>query len=169
MSEDDKPSPIRPTDDEARGVAKHLIESARLTALAVLHPESGGPFVSRTAVATASNGQPVSLISDLSLHTRALKASPKCSLLLGEPGQDGAKGDPLNQARITLQCEARFLTRDDPEEFAEMQKRYLSLIPKATIYANFLDFNFAVFDVKAASLNGGFGKAFELTPADLGL
>ena len=41
--------------------------------------------------------------------------------------------------------------------------------PKAKLYIGFGDFHFALFSVTGAFLNGGFGKAFFLTPVDLGL
>jgi putative heme iron utilization protein len=101
----------------------------------------------------------------LSLHTRALLAEPRASLLLGEPGP---RGDPLTHPRITLQVVAEFLRHGTPEH-AKLRSEYLRQHPKAKLYADFADFAFARLRVQGAALNGGFGKAFELTPADLGL
>ena len=60
------------------------------------------------ALATDETGTPLTLISDLSDHTRALKADPRCSILVGEPGP---RGDPLTHPRMTLLCTARFTDR----------------------------------------------------------
>ncbi|WP_425092645.1 HugZ family protein [Tropicimonas sp. S265A] len=158
-------SPIRPTDDEARALARELISKARFGALGVLEPQTDMPMVSRISVSTTAQGIPLSLISDLSHHTQALKADARCSLLVGEPG---SKGDPLTHPRITLQCEARFITRTD-DTFATLRARYLSSHPKAQLYIDFADFNFVELRPGVAHLNGGFGKAFTLTPSDLGL
>lgn len=158
-------SPIRPTDDEARRLARDLIDTARFAALGVQDPDTGAPTVTRIAAATTPVGAPLTLISDLSTHTTALRANPVCSLLLGEPGD---KGDPLTHPRITLQCRAIFLRHGDPGH-AEMRAHYLTQQPKARLYIEFADFSFAIFTVTTAALNGGFGKAFVLTPADLGL
>ena len=157
------PSPIRPTDDDARLMARELIENARLGALGVRDPETGAPMVSRVAVATDADGSPVTLISDLSHHTRALKADPVCSILLGEPG---TKGDPLNHPRLTLQARAEFL-RHGEDGHADLRARYLSIHPKAKLYIDFADFAFARLCPTAAYLNGGFGKAFVLTADDI--
>ncbi|MEL6167591.1 MAG: pyridoxamine 5'-phosphate oxidase family protein [Pseudomonadota bacterium] len=156
-------NPIRPTDDEARTLAKRLIRGAKYGALGVRDPESGGPMVSRIAVGCAPDGTPVTLISDLSHHTKALKSDPSCSLLVGEPGP---KGDPLTHPRLTVQAEARFV-RQGAADYAALRDAWLIHQPKARLYVDFADFSFACFRPAAAYLNGGFGKAFVLTPADL--
>ena len=156
-------SPIRPTDDEARSLARRLIDTAQFGALGVRMPETSAPMVSRIAVGTDEAGQPITLISDLSHHTKALTADPVCSLLVGEPGD---KGDPLTHPRITLQCRARFVDRTDPTH-PSLRARYLAHQPKAQLYVDFGDFRFVRLVVDSAYLNGGFGKAFVLTPDDL--
>lgn len=161
----DKSNPIRPTDDEARGLAQGLIRAARFGALGALDPSSGDPVVTRIAVGLDPEGHPLTLISELSLHTKALSKTPRCSLLLGEPGP---KGDPLTHPRITLQATASF-TRHGSEDYSRLRNHYLSTHPKAQLYIDFADFHFARFKVESAALNGGFGKAYALTPADLGL
>lgn len=158
-------SPIRPTDDDARALARSLLQDARFGALAVLHPDSGAPFVSRIAVALDPRGVPMTLISDLSLHTRALHAAPQASLLLGEPGP---RGDPLTHPRITLQVRAEFVPRNTPDH-DRLRRHYLRQHPKAKLYVDFTDFGFVRLPVGSAALNGGFGKAFELSGADLAL
>ena len=117
----------------------------------------GEPVVSRSAVATTPHGL-ITLISDLSQHTVALRAAPDASILLGEPG----KGDPVAHPRITLQITAEFL-----EKSKDIADAYLALQPKASLYVGFTDFNFVALRPRSAFLNGGFGKAFTLTPADL--
>lgn len=158
-------SPIRPTDDDARKLARALIDDARFAALGVLDPASKMPMVTRVAMATTPVGAPVTLISDLSHHTSALVAEPKCSVLVGEPG---TKGDPLTHPRLTLQCQASFIRHGAPGH-SDLRAHYLTQQPKSKLYIDFADFSFAVFSVSAAYLNGGFGKAFVLTPEDLGL
>ncbi len=156
--------PIRPTDDEARQIARILLTEARFAALGVLLPE-GTPMVTRVGFGRAPDGTPLSLVSDLALHTGALRADPACSLLIGEPGP---KGDPLTHPRLTLQARARFLRKGE-DGHDELAAHYLRDHPKARLYIGFADFRFALFAVQAGHLNGGFGKAFRLTPADMGL
>ena len=84
-------------------------------------------------------------------------------MLLGEPED---RGDPLTHPRITLQCVARFIPHKSPD-YAKMRDHYLITHPKSKLYIDFADFSFALFDVRDAHLNGGFGKAFRLTAEDL--
>ncbi|WP_341863953.1 pyridoxamine 5'-phosphate oxidase family protein [Gymnodinialimonas sp. 57CJ19] len=153
-----KRDPIRPTDDDARALARSLIDSARFAALAVLDPATGAPVVTRIALVPGPDGLPLTLISSLATHTSALEANPTCSLLIGEPGP---KGDPLTHPRLTLQATAA------PAQKAELRDHYLGLYPKAQLYYDFSDFQLIRFTPVSALLNGGFGKAFHLVPADL--
>ena len=150
-------NPIRPTDDEARALAARIMREARFGALAVL--QNGVPMVTRTGVDCAG-GDPVILISDLAEHTRALRANSAASLLVGEPGP---KGDPLTHPRLTLQVRA------DAAEKPPLRDRWLASHPKAKLYIDFADFHFFRLEVREAYLNGGFGKAYRLSPADLAL
>ncbi|WP_136660177.1 DUF2470 domain-containing protein [Nitratireductor sp. XY-223] len=156
-----KKQTIRETDDEARALARRLVSSARCGSLAVLLPDGGHPFASRTAVANDIDRAPVILVSDLSGHTSGLKNDPRVSLLLGAPG----KGDPLAHPRITLQCIAERIGRDE-ERHARIRARFLRRHPKSALYADFADFSFYRLDPASASLNGGFGKAYQLVPGD---
>lgn len=163
MSREPAVSPIRPTDAEARQLARALIARARWGALGVIEPETGAPSVTRVAVAEDADGTPMTLISALSGHTAALRADPRASLLVGEPGP---RGDPLTHPRLTLSVRARFLPRPSPDHDAA-RARYLRRQPKAKLYIDFADFSIVRLEPVAALLNGGFGKAYRLTPADL--
>lgn len=149
-------NPIRPTDDDARTLARNLLTEARHAALGVLDPATGAPLVTRIALAWL--GAPHILISDLSMHTKALSANAACSLLVGEPLP---KGDPLTHPRLTLQCHAQAADKSD------LRDQWLALHPKSKLYFDFADFRMLRLNVNEAHLNGGFGKAFHLTPADL--
>ena len=120
-------------------------------------------MVSRVAVGTDQSGGAISLVSELSHHTKALRDDPRCSLLVGEPGP---KGDPLTHPRLTLNCTARFIWHSGPE-FGDSDHAVLQTHPKSKLYIDFADFHFVRFDVLEGQLNGGFGKAFTLTPQDL--
>lgn len=149
--------PIRPTDDEARALARTLIDGAQFGALGVLN--EGAPMVTRIAVATDADGCPLTLISDLSHHTKCLRLNPTASLLLGEPGP---RGDPLTHPRLTLAVQASFV-----EKTQSRTDRYLAHQPKAKLYITFADFHFVRLAPIDAHLNGGFGKAFKLSHSDL--
>lgn len=147
---------------QAITLGKTLLRTARHGAIAVLDPQSGAPLASRVGTANDIDGTPLILISMLAAHTPALLADPRCSLLLGEAG----KGDPLAHPRISLACRATRLERDTPEH-ARAQRRYLNRNPTAQLYVGLGDFSFFRLDVQGASLNGGFGRAYNLTRADL--
>lgn len=155
-------NPIRETDEEARRLARRLIRGARFAAIAVLEPGTGFPFASRVLSATDTDGVPVILISGLSVHTAALAADPRASLLFGEPG----KGDPLAHPRITLRTEAQRIARDG-DTHRRLRTRFISRHPKAALYVDFPDFVFFRMAPLSASLNGGFGKAFALDGDEL--
>ncbi|TWD54311.1 hypothetical protein FB480_103220 [Agrobacterium vitis] len=160
MSE--KPSPIRPTTDEARQLVQDLLHKAKHVALAVLEPDTGAPFVSRVLMAAMPDGTLSLLVSQLATHTKALLADPRASLLVGEPG----KGDPLAHPRVTIQCIGEKIARDS-QDHATIRSAFLTLHPKAKLYIDFPDFLFFRLTPQSASLNGGFGKAFLLTKDDL--
>jgi heme iron utilization protein len=149
---------IRETDEFALTEADRLIRGSRHAALSVLEPVTGHPIVSRTLVATDSVGRPIILVSALSSHTKALLADARAGLLFGEPG----KGDPLAHPRISLKCRAEHITRDS-SELPALRRRF----PKSELYIDFPDFSFFRLLPLAASLNGGFGKAYELSGDDL--
>ena len=158
-----KINPIRETDAEAQDLARSLLKAANFAALSFRLPENDWPMVTRIAFALDQNGSPISLMSDLSEHTKALRADPKCAILVGEPGN---KGDPLTHPRLSMQCTAQLLTRDDPS-YTALRSVYLEQQPKAKLYIDFGDFHLVRLNVDRAFLNGGFGKAYRLTAADL--
>lgn len=158
------PSPIRPTDDEARRLARDLVAGARIASLAFLSPETGAPMVTRVAFGLSTEGHWLTLISSLSGHTRALRADPRAGLLIGEAPE---KGDPLAFPRLSVATTVEFIARDS-DAHAAYRAAWLSHHPKAQLYIDFTDFSFVRFTPKSADLNGGFGKAYQLTPDDLG-
>lgn len=160
----DRPNPIRDTDDDARQMARAFLIHSRHAALGVML-EDQQPLVTRVAFGLDLDGQALTLISGLAAHTQALKANPRCSLLLGEPGE---KGDPLSHPRLSLMAEAEFLDRS-AEDHAARAAHYLTQQPKAKLYLGLGDFTFVRLKVTGAALNGGFGRAYHLKPADLGL
>lgn len=157
-----EPSFLQPTDDEARRDAKTILRSSRYGSLATIDPQTGAPQVTRVGVSTDFDGAPILLISGLAAHFPALVADPRCSLLLGETG----KGDPMAHARITISATANILERDHADH-ARISARYIAHNPKAKLYAGLGDFRFVRLEPNAASFNGGFAKAYALTPADL--
>ena len=154
-----KRDPINPTDNEARKVAQGLLAELRFGAIAVTHPDAQTPYAARIAMLWHES-RLLTLISTLSLHTKALQASPQCAALVGEPAD---KGDPLTHPRMTLMCEAIAVDK------AAHKIAWLNAIPKAKLYYDFSDFQMYRLNIKEAHLNGGFGKAYRLNADDLTL
>lgn len=150
------------TTSDAITLAKSLIREARHGALATLDPKSGRPVATRVGLAADTDGTPIILVSALAAHTPALRADPRCSLLIGEPG----KGNPLAHPRITLHCHAHEIERGGLEE-SGVAARYLAHNPKAALYAGLGDFRYFRLEPIEASLNAGFGRAYALAAADV--
>ena len=153
---------LRELDTEALDLARSLLRGTPTGSLGSLDPTDGAPFTSLVTVATDLDGSPLILVSTLSTHTQALMADPRCSVLLSRPGP----GDPLAHPRMTVTARARFLERDS-DDGDRAAHRFLTRHQKAALYAGFGDFSFVRLEPVRASLNGGFGKAYELTDQDL--
>jgi hypothetical protein len=156
-----KKDPLLPVDDAARRLARGLLRTARYGALAALDPADGHPLATRIGLAGDMDGAPVFLISTLSAHTQALLVDTRCSILVGEPG----KGDPLAHPRLTVTGRAGRIAEGDTRE--RLKRRYIARHPKAALYVDFPDFSFWRLEVARASLNGGFGRAYAMMPADV--
>ncbi|RCW88877.1 HugZ family protein [Paracoccus lutimaris] len=154
-----KPDPIRPTDDEARTLARRLLATMRHASLGTLDAENGLPLVTRIAVQTDTDGTPLALLSGLAAHSRALARDPRAGLLVAdEPG----RGDAMTHARLSVMGRAVSAAAD-----AERKARWLAHDPKARIYIDLPDFSFWRIEPVSGLLNAGFGQAYRLTPADM--
>src|ERR687891_2407652 len=85
-------------DFDPRQATKRLMREGRSGALATLMVGSGDPYCSLVNVASAADGSPLLLISQLAVHTKNVLADPRVSLMLDERKQ----GDPLQGARVML-------------------------------------------------------------------
>jgi len=157
-----RPDPFQPPDAEARALTQGLLALGH-AALAWTDPDSGTPGISRIAFARDPVEGLLTLISALAHHHRALRANPDCALMLGEVGD---KGDPMTHPRLMIRARAAFIAADDPARPA-MRDRWLKRTPKAQAYIDLPDFAFVRLTPVSALLNGGFARAFRLTPADM--
>jgi putative heme iron utilization protein len=132
--------------------ARRLLRSIRAGTLATLNG-AGDPFASLVTVATAPDGSPLLLLSQLASHTRHLDKDPRVSLLLAESGE----GDPLTHPRVTITGNAHKIS--DPDLRTAARSRFLAKHPKAALYADFADFSFWRITMDQIHLNGGFARA----------
>lgn len=154
--------PVADSDAASRAEALALLDTGH-AALAWTDPDTGHPGISRIAFARDPEVGPMTLISGLAPHYRALKENPHCALMVGEVG---AKGDPMTHPRLMLRARAEFVPADAPER-AALRARWLERNPKATIYIDLPDFSFVRLVPQSGLLNGGFARAFRLTADDL--
>jgi putative heme iron utilization protein len=136
--------------------ARNLLRSARVGTLASM--AGGQPFASLVTPACAPDLSLVLLLSDLSEHTRHLRAEPRCSVLVaGQP----ESANPQTAPRVSITGLAERLS--DPA----LKPRYLAVHPYAAIYAEFGDF--ALWRVRPLGglYVGGFARALRLRAADL--
>ena len=162
MSQPPRPDPVAAADDEARTLARQLLSLGH-AALAWTDPDTGTPGISRIAFALDPEAGPMTLVSGLAPHFRALRQAPDCALMLGEVGD---KGDPMTHPRLMIRAQAAFVAPDDPARSA-LRDRWLARNPKARVYIDLPDFAFVRLVPQSALLNGGFARAFRLTPADI--
>ncbi len=149
-------TPFRPLDAFARATLSDLLDLDH-AALAVIDPDTFCPSITRIGLLILERSV-LSLVSDLSEHTTALRANTNCGLLIGRtPG----KGDPLTHPRLSLQVRAAFQDKSD------FRAEFLDARPKTKLYFDFADFHVIQFEVVGGVLNGGFGKAYRLGPDDL--
>lgn len=143
--------------EQARTLAQR-VKTGTLGTLAI-DPPGGAPETIHTAgfpygsfVTFAMGGAaPVFLLSELAEHTRNLRADPRASLLVAEPGE----GDPLARSRVTLLGPCRPIARGGD---AQARAAYLAVHPNAAYYADFADFHFWQLTVEAIRFIGGFGR-----------
>ena len=155
MTDTPRPDPFADATPEIVAEAAAVFAACRYGALATIAPGDGWPQATRVGLAPVGRFRGLILVSALAAHTAALRADPRCSLLVGEAG----KGDPLAHKRLTLKCRAREIFREDAEGYAVARAAYLSAQPKAKLYIDLGDFALMALAPESVSFNGGFGRA----------
>src|ERR1700689_5241080 len=115
-------------DDQAATAfeARKLLRAARSATLAT-GADGGQPFASLVTPACAPDLSLLLLLSNLSEHTRHLRAEPRCSVLVaGAP----EAANPQTAPRVTVTGMAEMT--DDPA----LKARYLAVHPYASLYAD---------------------------------
>lgn len=139
-------------------VARKLIRENGIATLATIDRDSGHPYASLTAAATDLDGSPITLVSDLSVHTQNLKCDSRASILFASPA---ASGDPLDSGRVSVTGTI------EPTHSPSCRARFLLQHPEASIYADFNDFSFRRMNAIKMHYVGGFGQVATLLPADV--
>ena len=148
MNQNDSPDPI--------AQATRLMRATRAATLATV--SDGQPFASLVTPASAPDRSLLMLLSGLSPHTRHLRLTPRCSIMLM-----GAATEPNPQTapRISLTGTAA------PEPEPALKARWIALHPYAAFYAGLDDFQLWRFRADAGQFVGGFASAHRFGTAEL--
>ena len=150
---DDPSAPLGGTAFEAR----KLLRAARSGTLATV-VDGGQPFASLVTHACAPDLSMLLLLSNLSEHTRHLRAEPRCSILVCGTAEGT---NPQTAPRVTVTGIAE--VADD----AALTARFLAVHPYAALYADFGDFHLWRVRPMGALFVGGFARAVRLRQAEL--
>lgn len=143
-------------DSDPAWEARKLLRAARAGTLAT--SLQGQPYASLVTPACAPDLTLLLLLSDLSEHTRHLRAEPRCSVLVaGAP----ESANPQTAPRVSVTGLAEVISD------AALKARYLSIHPYASLYADFGDFALWRIRPLGGLYVGGFGRAARLRVADL--
>ena len=136
--------------------ARKLLRAARAGSLA--SAVAGQPFASLVTPACAPDGSILLLLSDLSEHTRHLRAEPRCAVLVaGAPEAP----NPQTAPRVTATGVAEQVAD------AALRARWLAVHPYGALYADFADFHLWRIVPRAALFVAGFARAYRLRTAEL--
>jgi heme iron utilization protein len=138
--------------------ARKLLRAARAGTLAT--SADGQPFASLVTPACAPDLAVLMLLSDLSEHTRHLRAEPRCAVMVTGAA---AGTNPQTAPRVTVTGLA------EQVHDAGLKARWLAVHPYAAMYADFGDFHLWRVRPLAALFVGGFARATRLRQADLTL
>jgi putative heme iron utilization protein len=136
--------------------ARTLLRGCRAATLATAL--DGQPFASLVTPACAPDLSVLLLLSDLSEHTRHLRAEPRCSVMAVGAAETT---NPQTAPRVTVTGLAEL--EPDPA----LQARWVSLHPYAAFYADFGDFHLWRIRPLAGQIVGGFARANRLKRQDL--
>src|SRR3984957_5461361 len=137
--------------------ARKLLRASRSGMLATA-ADGGQPFASLVTPACAPDLSVLLLLSNLSEHTRHLRADPRCSILTCGMAE---AANPQTAPRLTITGVAE--VSDDPV----LKTRYLAVHPYAAMYADFGDFHLWRIRPVGALFVGGFARAIRLRQTEL--
>lgn len=167
--------------DPAAAARRWLLQttSGTLCTLSSKMGLEGWPFGSVVPFALTSDGHPVVYIAKIAAHTANLRADPRASLFVAQPGLEG---DPQKGWRITVMgWMEELVSADAPEvraeyprvrlrddELAEIHARYVERIPFAEDYASTHGFTYwRMSSIEKVRYIAGFGEICWLDGAEI--
>jgi hypothetical protein len=137
--------------------ARKLLRAARSGTLATA-ADGGQPFASLVTPACTPDLSVLLLLSNLSEHTRHLRAEPRCSILVCGAAETA---NPQTAPRVTVTGIAEVADEE------ALKARFLAVHPYASPYADFGDFHLWRIRPLGALFVGGFAQAVRLRQAEL--
>ena len=148
---------------EEQRLLANLIRGHRWAALATLAKDAG-PEASWVAYAYDNDFSNFLFhLSQLSSHTKNLIRDARASLAISE---SESEGDPQELARVTLQGQVTFISRE-AADYQTWAKRYLQRLPEAERLFGFGDFMLFRFTPERVRFIGGFARAYTLDSQSL--
>ncbi len=144
------------SDERPAWSARKLLRAARAGTMAT--SAAGQPFASLVTPAAAPDLALLLLLSDLSEHTRHLRADPRCSLLVCGVAEGV---NPQTAPRVSVAGVAETVVD------AALKARFLNVHPYAALYAGFGDFALWRVRPMAGLYVGGFARAVRLRAGEL--
>ena len=144
-----------PIDEAPAWTARKLLRAARVGTLAT--SADGQPYAALVTPATDADGSVLLLLSDLSEHTKHLRADPRCAIMVAGPAEGP---NPQTAPRLSVSGRAELAD-------AALQPLWLARHPYAAMYADFGDFALWRIVPHGALLVAGFARAHRLRAADL--
>jgi len=149
-------------DAESLGILSRLIRGQRVGALGTLR--NGAPHVSMVVCAVSVDLSAFWVhLSRLAFHTQNILQDPRVGLMIAEP--DNGSGDPQTLARVSMQGEAQPLAKGT-QDFGEARSLYLARFPEAIGNFELGDFDLFRIEPQSARFVAGFGRIFNLGPAN---
>ena len=135
---------------KARQLVRCAVKAVLCTHMSENPIAKGYPLGSLVTLATSWDGSPILLLSSLAQHTKNIANDAHISLLV-----DGTQGylNPQQGPRVGV-IGRLSLTNEDG-----FGRRFLRRHPRASIYANFKDFQFYKIEVEKYHYVGGFAQA----------
>ena len=134
--------------------ARQLVRNAYKAVLCTnMHPgkdAQGWPLGSLVTIASAWDGSPILMLSNLSQHTQNITRDERSSLVI-----DGTEGflNPQEGPRVGI------IGRTRPIKDKRFRRRFLSRHPGAALYASFGDFQCYKMEIEKYHYVGGFAQA----------
>ncbi|MEE2746414.1 MAG: DUF2470 domain-containing protein [Pseudomonadota bacterium] len=143
---------------DVRNLCRCAIKATLCTTNSDRNKYAGWPTGSLVTIATAWNGSPILLLSDLSAHTKNILMDDRASLLIED---DKRLVNPQRSRRVNLIGKIKRL------KDKKFSYRFLARHPEANLYSRFSDFNFFTMDVKDCQYIAGFAQAFEVNAKNI--